>query len=793
MTDYVLSAKLTADTGDFSKGFEKAKGIVEGLAEKTKSVSEKVSDFGTNAMMTGAKITALTAPVMMLGKQILMAGMSFESTMNEVQAISGATGKDLDSLKNKAQEMGAKTKFSATESAEALTYMAMAGWKTTDMLDGLEGIMDLAAASGEDLALTSDIVTDGLTGFGLTAKDSGRFADVLAAAASNANTNVAGLGESFKYVAPVAGALGFSIEDTSVALGLMANSGIKASQAGTSLRSALSKMVKPTKEAQGIMEEYGLSLTNSDGTMKSLSEIMVDLRSKMGGLDEATQAQTAATLFGQESMSGMLAIINAGEDDFNKLTDAINNSEGAAKVMADTMIENLAGKMTILKSGIEGFYLSIYDQLLPVFNKAAEYAQLFVDKLNGLSDGTKLFIGIAGMLVLVIGPLIALFGAIVTFGIAPLISMLGALLSPMGLVIAAVIALGAAFILFKDDIMAVWNTYIKPTFDQLVSFVTATLLPVFQTAFASISSVVSTAFEMIMNVWNSILKPAFSTVVSVIKTDLMPAFKTVFTVVADVVQTSFQNISTIWNTVLAPIFNVIVSVLRYTLLPAFQFAFGAMGAVVSTIFNAIGGYWNNILKPIFNGITDFVSGVFTGNWSQAWSGVVSIFSGIFNGIVAVAKAPLNAVISLVNAAIGGLNSISVSIPNWVPSVGGKSFGVNLPTVPYLARGTDDWQGGFARINEGGRGELVSMPGGTQVIPHDVSMRYAREAGRAQASQSSNGAVVINDYSRLEGLMEQMLQKKSDIYLDGDTLVGATYDRYDRQGGTQTGLSGRWKR
>ena len=194
--------------------------------------------------------------------------------MSKVAAISGATGDDLKALTDKAKEMGATTKFSASESADALQYMAMAGWKTDDMLSGLEGIMNLAAASGEDLATTSDIVTDALTAFGLTAEDSTHFADILAQASANANTNVGMMGETFKYVAPVAGALGYSAEDTALAIGLMANSGIKASQAGTSLRSIMSRMAKPTKEVQNAMNKLGVSLTDSSGNMKTLNELM---------------------------------------------------------------------------------------------------------------------------------------------------------------------------------------------------------------------------------------------------------------------------------------------------------------------------------------------------------------------------------------------------------------------------------------------------------------------------------------------------------------------------------------
>ena len=267
----------------------------------------------------GGAIAGVTAAMGAGVSAAVNVGMSFESQMSKVQAISGATGGELQALSEKAKEMGATTKFSATESGQAFEYMAMAGWKTEDMLGGIEGIMNLAAASGEDLAATSDIVTDALTAFGLSAKDSSHFADVLAATSTSANTNVGLMGETFKYVAPVAGALGFSVEDTAMAIGLMANAGIKGSQAGTALRSIMSRLAKPTDDVAVAMSELGLSILNSDGSMKSLNEITGDLRSSFAGLSEAEKASMAATLGGQEAMSGLLAIVTASDDDFNKL------------------------------------------------------------------------------------------------------------------------------------------------------------------------------------------------------------------------------------------------------------------------------------------------------------------------------------------------------------------------------------------------------------------------------------------------------------------------------------------
>ena len=396
----------------------------------------------------GNAITKVVDKVGSIGTAAVKVGMNFEAEMSKVASISGATGDEFQKLIDKAKEMGSKTKFSATESAQAMEYMAMAGWKTQDMVDGLKGIMDLAAASGEDLATTSDIVTDALTAFGLKASDSTHFADVLAKASSNANTNVAMMGETFKYVAPVAGAMGYSVEDCSVAIGLMANSGIKASQAGTSLRQMLSRLAKPTDEVQSAMDQLGVSLTDSAGNMMSLDTVMSDLRNGFKGLSKAEQAQLATSLAGQEAMSGLLAIVNASDGDFDKLKDSIYNCKDAAANMAAVAQDNLAGQITSLKSKAEGlgiaFYGSIQEplkELASVGVKALEdlnnaYAsngfvgfineignkvpllQSFTDAIAGLAEKTKsmstdelMNLGKTAAVLAGAGPVISLFGS----------------------------------------------------------------------------------------------------------------------------------------------------------------------------------------------------------------------------------------------------------------------------------------------------------------------------------------------------------------------------------------------
>lgn len=329
------------------------------------SVDGKGFQQGISTLAKGAAaaLTAVSAALGAMAGYAVKVGSDFEAGMSEVAAISGATGDELDALTAKAKEMGASTKFSATESAEALKYMAMAGWDTQSMLDGLPGIMNLAAASGEELGAVSDIVTDALTAFGLSASDAGHFADVLAKASSSSNTNVSMMGATFKYAAPLAGALGYSIEDCAQAIGLMANAGIKGEQAGTSFRAMLTRLASPTDDVAAAMSQLGISLTDAQGNMLPLSDVLGQLREGFAGLDEQQKAAMASTIAGQEAMSGLLAIVNAAPEDYEALAASIADADGAAQSMADTMQDNLQGQITILKSAVEGLGIEFYESI----------------------------------------------------------------------------------------------------------------------------------------------------------------------------------------------------------------------------------------------------------------------------------------------------------------------------------------------------------------------------------------------------------------------------------------------
>lgn len=375
---FSIKAILSAQVAGFKSGM---RGALESLKEFSGEVKGGIK-FGALSEIGSKAVNAVTGSISGMARGVVDAGMSFESAMSSVAAISGATGQDFDMLRSKAKEMGATTQFSATEAANAMEYMAMAGWKAEDMTSGISGIMNLAAASGADLATTSDIVTDALTAFGQTAADSGRFADVMAAASANANTNVEMMGETFKYAGAAAGAMGYSVEDLAVATGLMANSGIKGTQAGTSLRSTITRMAKPTKESGTAMKALGISITDAKGKMKPFGEIMKDMRKGMKGMTEDQKASYAAMLGGQEAMSGLLAIANASDADFEKLTKAIDGAAGSAEKMAQVKLDNLKGDVTILQSALEGLSITAFDGMSGAFRGIVQMVTGVVDKTN---------------------------------------------------------------------------------------------------------------------------------------------------------------------------------------------------------------------------------------------------------------------------------------------------------------------------------------------------------------------------------------------------------------------------
>lgn len=432
--------KTTNQMESLAKQAENASEENENLGKSVKTAGNNASEAanggftvlkGVLANLATQVINKVVDGLKTLATSVVQAGIDFDSGMSRVKAISGATSSEMEQLTAKAIEMGRTTKFSAAEASQALYYMAMAGWRTADMLEGLEPIMNLAAASGEGLARTSDIVTDALTAMGYGAEDAGHLADVMAAAAANANTTVDMMGSTFKYVGAVVGSLGYTMEDTAISISLMANAGIKAEMAGTALRSLMMRLSTDTGGAAKAAKELGVEITNADGSMRKWDDVVIELRSAFQGLTQAEQSQYAKTIAGTRAMNGFLAIMNATEADVRQVTTAINNSSGAAKEMAETMLDNVGGQLTKLKRQVETEFLKVWEKIAPTVQKAIQniatqlkkvdwdaFAGMAENAINILMGGFQWLMDNSQAVITAIGAIIAAFAVIkiVEFG-----------------------------------------------------------------------------------------------------------------------------------------------------------------------------------------------------------------------------------------------------------------------------------------------------------------------------------------------------------------------------------------
>ena len=673
--------------------------------QKIGAAGEKLRDVGSAIEGAGQKLMPVTAAVGGLATAAVKVASDFDSAMSQVAAVSGATGKELDALRDKAREMGSKTKFSASEAAEAMNYMAMAGWKIGDMLDGIEGIMNLAAASGEDLATTSDIVTDALTALGLSASDSGHFADILAAASSNANTNVSMMGETFKYCAPVAGALGFTAEDTAEAIGLMANAGIKSSQAGTAMRTMLTSLTGEVTFVGDAFGELTVQTTNADGSMRSLGDILTDCRAAFAQMSESERAANAEALVGKNAMSGFLAMMNAAPGDIEKLNSAINNCDGTAERMAETMQDNLAGQLTILKSQLEELAISIGEILMPSIRQIVGWIQGLVDWLNGLDEGTKkvivtvaLVAAALGPVLIVIGKVVGAVGTILTvvpkiagavsgvvgFVSGTVIPALSAVVAAIGWVPIAIAAvIGVVALLynkcewFRDAVNAVWaqvRDFFVSAWEVICSFFTETipatwesLVSFFQGIPAWWSELWQSVGDFFNNVWTGMMEnPVLSGIVDMIRS----LWENLFTALQGIWQGIQTAASGAWelikNVILGPVLLLIDLVTgNFTKLKEDALHIWTnIQQAASTIWSGIQQMVGSAVQGLVNHVSILLSGLrdFMGNlWSAVSSAAAAAWNGLKNLVVSTVSDLKQAAVEAFRAMVSGIGSALSSL------------------------------------------------------------------------------------------------------------------------------------
>jgi len=800
--------------------------------QKISATGEKLQEVGGKVEGAGKKLLPVTGAVTAVGAAAVKTAADFESSMSKVAAVSGASGSELDALSAKAREMGSKTKFSASEAAEAMNYMAMAGWKTEDMLSGLDGVMNLAAASGEDLGTTSDIVTDALTAFGLSAGDSGHFADVLAAASSNANTNVSMMGETFKYAAPIAGALGFSVEDTAEAIGLMANAGIKSTQAGTSLRTIMTNLSGDVKICGANIGEVTVATTNADGSMRDLSDILADCRVAFSGLSESEKATAAESLVGKNAMSGFLALMNAGEGDINKLSGAINNCDGAAENMANTMNDNLEGQLTILKSALEELAISFGQILLPAIKNIVEWIQGFVNILNSMPDGMKQTIVTIALVAAALGPVLIIVGKVISavgtiMTIVPKVAgviktVQGAfaalnttmLANPIVLIIAAIAALVAAFIYLwntneefrqfwidlweniKEIAIAVWEALkaffsaaweaIKTTAETIWNAIAGFFTGLWDGIKNTFTTVVNAISTFLSTMWNTI-KSVAETVWNAISTFFTTIWNGIKTVVTTVVTAISTFLTTAWNTIkttITTVLNAIKSV--------FQTIWNGIKTAITTVVNGIKTTITNVWSTIKSTVTSVVNAIkttVTGAFTTMWNGIKSTITGIYNTIkggfdkavgfiTGLASSAFNWGKDIIMGIVNGIKSCIGAVGDAVSSVAEKIKSFLHFSVPDEGPLTDfeswmpDFMSGLAKGIEKSKSMVTDAVSG---LAADMVINPQFNAG--QMAMAGGGSVSATELSSLVGAIKEAVGSVSGnsgdivipVYLGGTML------------------------
>lgn len=679
-------------------------------------VGNNITGIGKSMTSVGSTLTkSVTVPLLGIGTAGFKVASDFDSAMSGVKAISGATGEEFDALRAKAIELGGSTAFSANEVAEAMTEMAKAGWDSQQILDGMGGVLDAAAASGENLGTVSTIVADAITGFGMEAKESTRVADLLTQAANSGTIGINDLGESFKYIAPVAGSMGLSIEDVTTALSAMSMSGIKGSQAGTSLRGVLTRMVKPTDQVAAAMDELGIVLTNSDGTFKSLDQILSEMRGSFSGLTDEQKTYYAATLAGQEGMSGLLSLLNMSQEEYDEIAASMDNASGVAKETAEVMRDNLAADVEELGGSLESLAITLAEHIIPHLRTFVQWLTELVGKFTDLDPETQKtilkFAGIAaaiGPVILVIGKLVTAVGSVVTtFGKIPgaiakakgaftaVSAAIGGISAPVVAVVAVIATLVAAFKHlwdtneeFRNKMTAIWDG-IKSKFESFAQGIVdrlnalgfdfenfgevvkaiwdgfcSLLAPIFEGVFNQVSVILGSVLDALTGIFD-----VFIGIFTGNWDQAWQGVKEIFGAVWDLIKGTFESWATAFKGIADTVLGWFGTTWDETWTNIKQFFVDIWNGIKSFF----GNLWENLksivstaIKAIQNTITNILNAIVT-FWKNIWNGIKTFASTVWNSIKSVITSTFNAIKGTIENILNGISTTWSNIWNGIKS------------------------------------------------------------------------------------------------------------------------------
>lgn len=742
--------------------------FIDGFTKPSKEVIQSMQHMGKEAIEAGRQIqsagktissvgstltTAITVPIAGVATAAVKTAADFESAMSQVAATMGVTKGDIGELSELAQQMGRTTAFSASEAADGINVLAMAGLNSKQIGEALGSVLDLASAGAMDMASSASYVTGAVKGFGDEMSNASKYADLMAKGATLASTDVESLGEAISYGAATAANYSQSAESVTLSLLRMAEQNVTGQTAATSLNRAMTDLYAPTTEAKKALDSLGVSAYNTDGSARDFNTVVDELSEALKGMSEQQANTLKNTIFTTNGMNAFNQMTASSSERVKELSKGLQEAGGSAAQQAETQLDNLNGQITLLKSAIEGAEITIGNKLLPYIKQAVSWINTAVEYINNLSDAQinniMKWAGIAAA----IGPAVMVFGKIVTavgtaqrmFGtitktIAKFGGIIGVITSPAGIVIGVLAAIAVAAVLIiknwdqvKGFLQSVGNWF-KNAFEKAgfstedfknkftsIGNTIGSIAGIFKKKFAGgISEGAAAAGRALKAIVGGVDLNKFSANISNIKTR---------------VSSIINNLKTIFSVAFSVISSVIQKAMKI-IVPVVKVAFSAMGGAISAKVNEIKAIISGLMT-VLDGITTFISGVFTGNWSKAWEGVKTIFKGVFESLAALCKAPINAVIGIINGAIAGINKLNISIPDWVPGIGGQTFGINIPTIPMLYKGADNWKGGKAVINDRG-GEIVDLPKGSRVYPHDKSVEMAKQEGTAKS-----GSVSIN--------------------------------------------------